>query len=459
VSDTFSPRLVPEQPRIGLPGDIYEALDRALVLHDYFGRLRGFGDTFAVPATMQLRWPLDVDGLSGLLTAAKSAVEHLLPELPHRGAVSCGEHHGQTAFEVVVKVADSTLWVLRDVMASTPDNPKAVSEAMSRWGKSDSFSRKEWGRLREDLIFEAEELAKRRQEIEEQPLDEAVGLVEGRAKVLADGPRPPNLVVRRGQRAEIGMCHDVELAQGPAAAAASQAQSEEPKSTDRPEAANARSAPAVGPSATPAEGSGKSEGFGDQGFVFRLDGALYFIAGFGERGHLPKLKGFDQLAKLVASPGAPVLMYELLGTVGDQRFLQDRHSRQEAFGPEGKRELHDKIREVKADLEQAKKENNFRLQESLQTEYERLIGFVNAGTGRRRKGRAGKDRDLNNVYDKLRSRIRGTLNTAFEKLRSMDRPMKKLADHLDLCISSEGSTFIYRPVPSISWQTEKLDQI
>ena len=68
----------------------------------------------------------------------------------------------------------------------------------------------------------------------------------------------------------------------------------------------------------------------------------------------------------------------------------------------------------------------------------------------------GKDRDLNNHFDKLRTKIWGTLNTAYQKLRNADPPMNELAAHFEGSISSEVGKFVYQPamVPLPNWKTD-----
>ncbi|HUY32964.1 MAG TPA: hypothetical protein VMV69_09300 [Pirellulales bacterium] len=199
----------------------------------------------------------------------------------------------------------------------------------------------------------------------------------------------------------------------------------------------------------PARGIGPRHVLPDEstgkGLVLRLDGGTYFIAGFGERGHLPKLKGFAQLAKLVASPGIPIPMLELSGANLDQRIVNDQQSRQATLDATAKKEADKQLRELGADIEQAMKDNDLAELGRLQQEHDDLVTHLTTATGI-----GGKDRDMNNPLDKLRPRIFGTLGTAYKKLRSSKPPMKELADHFESSISSEGPTFIYRPLHPVS---------
>jgi hypothetical protein len=65
-------------------------------------------------------------------------------------------------------------------------------------------------------------------------------------------------------------------------------------------------------------------------FMFAANGDGYFVAGFGEQGHVQKLKGFDQILRLIRTPGRPVPMIELAG--GRGRSANRRRCTQPAAG-------------------------------------------------------------------------------------------------------------------------------
>lgn len=109
--------------------------------------------------------------------------------------------------------------------------------------------------------------------------------------------------------------------------------------------------PGSKPSITTAEASQSPEQW-----LFAPSGGVYQIAGFGESGHLPAhYKGLRHIARLIQTPGKPVLMLELIGA--DQRLKNDRRSRQ-PVDPERLREINDELSELRSALDEARQENN-----------------------------------------------------------------------------------------------------
>jgi hypothetical protein len=188
-------------------------------------------------------------------------------------------------------------------------------------------------------------------------------------------------------------------------------------------------------------------------FAFYLSGTGYYIAGFGEHGHVSNLKGFQQIYLLIQTPGNPVPMLTLVEADEDERIAVDKRSQQPMLDPRAKQELYDKIAEEKADLEQAEFDNNNVEANHCREEIEKLETELRKATGL-----GGKSRDLNTNFDKLRSRIAGTLKTSYEKLQAANPPMKLLANHFELSISADGTgkAYIYRPAlnPPPEWDIE-----
>ena len=59
-------------------------------------------------------------------------------------------------------------------------------------------------------------------------------------------------------------------------------------------------------------------------FVFAPDGDGFLVAGFGERGHFRKLKGYENLQSILQAAGEPVPIFRLLGIQRDPAILIDR---------------------------------------------------------------------------------------------------------------------------------------
>jgi hypothetical protein len=175
-------------------------------------------------------------------------------------------------------------------------------------------------------------------------------------------------------------------------------------------------------------------------FLFAPSGDGYDIRGFKESGHLGGSKGLRVIARLIRTPDNHVSMLEL--SEADDRIKADRRGKQKVFDAQAKNEIKKRIDELQADLEQAREENNTvevavtqKQLEELKTHLFRAVGV------------SGKDRDLNNPFNRLRSRISNQLRRVYEKLREANPPMKQLAEHFERAISSESDTFLYRPGP------------
>jgi hypothetical protein len=188
----------------------------------------------------------------------------------------------------------------------------------------------------------------------------------------------------------------------------------------------------------------------DEEFVFAPSGNSYFIKGFGESGHLSKYKGLDVIARLVRTPGKLVSMLELVGA--DHRTKADRRSTQKVLDADAKSEIKEQLGELQADLERARKENNTVEADLAEKELEELKKQLLQATGL-----GGKDRDLNNLSNRLRPTIHAWLKTVCAALRKANPPMPLLAQHFELTISSEnGNAFVYRPGPAgPSWKTDQ----
>jgi hypothetical protein len=188
-------------------------------------------------------------------------------------------------------------------------------------------------------------------------------------------------------------------------------------------------------------------------WCFAPSGDGYFVAGFGESGHLSGYKGLADIARLIEAPGVPIPMLDLEGA--GQQLTKDRRSRQPALDATGVQQIVGQLKELRADRERALAENNSVEADAAQAQIEQLEASLATA-----KGVGGKVRDLNDLYNKLRPKIHGRLRTVYKVMREADPPMKQLADHLELSISCEGaSAFIYRPAGDPPpWQFERAEQ-
>jgi len=198
----------------------------------------------------------------------------------------------------------------------------------------------------------------------------------------------------------------------------------------------------------------KAENPPDEEYIFALAGDGYSIAGFGESGYVRKLKGVKQIAVLVQAPGQPVPMNELVGASKEERIVADKRSRQPTLDTKAKHDLKERLSEARGELERAQSVNDTVEVTHCQEEIEQLARQLKGDLGLR-----GKSRDMNDPTNRLRSRICGTLSTAYDTLKKSQPPMNELAAHFGASISAEGSAFIYRPVnkPTPKWSAVRKE--
>jgi hypothetical protein len=197
----------------------------------------------------------------------------------------------------------------------------------------------------------------------------------------------------------------------------------------------------------PATGAKPSEGAGLGEWIWAPDGNGYFVAGLGERGHFAKLKGLSMIEKLVHSPGQPVLMILLVGGTAEKP-KGDKHSKQLVMDRETLREVYNRCKVLRAEIEKDETEGRTVDADESRVELEQLKQQLKAAVGIK-----GKVRDLNDLANKLRPSIHGALDRVYGAMRKANPPLTELANHLKSAISSESATFVYRPAMQVSWKT------
>lgn len=181
----------------------------------------------------------------------------------------------------------------------------------------------------------------------------------------------------------------------------------------------------------------------DADYVFRRDGNGYLIKGLGESGHFRGTKGFDDLFRLVQSPGRQVPMAEIDSGTDSLLLVADaERSIQEALDSQAQRQIQTEVDRliVKIKAGDAGPE-----MEQLQAKLSTLESHLRRSTGLR-----GKSRDLNSANDKLRPKILGRIRTARQLLSLGNCP--RLAEHFSAAITTEGANIMYTsPGPEVLW--------
>jgi hypothetical protein len=196
-------------------------------------------------------------------------------------------------------------------------------------------------------------------------------------------------------------------------------------------------------------GVGQDKVADTEGCIWAPDGDVYLVAGFGERGHLSKLKGLAMIEKLVQSPGQPVPMALLAGCAGEQ-LNKDKRTKQPTMDMQALQEAYNRSVVLRTELQQAESEGRTLEADEHRTELEGLQRVFQSALGIR-----GKVRDLNDLANTLRPTIHAALGRVYKAMREANPPMPKLTGHLEAAIGSEVAAFAYRSgLPSYpSWKT------
>lgn len=186
--------------------------------------------------------------------------------------------------------------------------------------------------------------------------------------------------------------------------------------------------------------------------VFRIDGDGYYLKFYDEAGHVSArgAKGFHDLYRLVQSPDVPVPMLEFDAGPGAKQVGGDSRSYQPVTDREGLNDMHSRVKEITAELENIDPTApDSRLEhEELETEREKILKEI-----QRVKGWKGDFRNLNaGDLNRMKARISGRIKTARDRLLPQ---FPKLSDHFYLTISaSESRSYLYSPgVQSMKWDT------
>ncbi len=184
----------------------------------------------------------------------------------------------------------------------------------------------------------------------------------------------------------------------------------------------------------------------DSAFLFALSGSVYFIRAFGAEGYFPPLAGFNDLERLIRSPGKPVSMFELTGISADTPPVYGRRSsKQPALDNAALAAIRKDVERLRGEVEEAENDVD---REDSQKKLDVVLACLSSSTGK-----SGTPRDLNNPFGNLRSKIADRIATARRKLKDSNPSLSALADHLETpVIRAEDTDYMYDPpAPAPNW--------
>ena len=172
------------------------------------------------------------------------------------------------------------------------------------------------------------------------------------------------------------------------------------------------------------------------GSIFRREDGVWSIAYDGVGARLVELKGFHDIARLLAQPGESLHCLELTGA------SVPAEAPQEVLDPEARRQYRRRIEELQRELEQAEADNDPARAEPAREELDALIDQLAKATGL-----GGRSRQMSSAAERARSAVTWRIRSAIKKV-SAAHP--QLGQHLSNSIRT-GHFCVYAPESPTPW--------
>jgi TolB-like protein len=168
---------------------------------------------------------------------------------------------------------------------------------------------------------------------------------------------------------------------------------------------------------------------------FARQGGLWELEFAGRRALLPDMKGFSDLALLLASPRERIHCMELAGRLveGDSGTAMDAKARAACQR---------RIQDLQADLAEAERDNDFARTERLSAELDGVIEQLSAAVGL-----GGRGRRLGDPAEKARTAVTWRIRSA---IRKIGEAHPALGRHLEASIRT-GAFCAYQPENAVRW--------
>jgi hypothetical protein len=170
--------------------------------------------------------------------------------------------------------------------------------------------------------------------------------------------------------------------------------------------------------------------------VFRKDGELWTVAFEGQLSRLVEVKGFVDLAKLLARPGVEVHCLELAeraAEVSSGDVILDERAR---------REIRARAADLQHQIDEADAARDLARSERAREELDQLVEALTGAVGLR-----GRPRRLGSPAERARSAVTWRIRSAIRKI-AVAHP--RLGRHLDNAVRT-GHFCAYQPEQSILW--------
>jgi len=171
--------------------------------------------------------------------------------------------------------------------------------------------------------------------------------------------------------------------------------------------------------------------------VFQSEGDTWQIAYHGKTVHLKRVKGFFDIARMLAKPGNEFHCSDLMG-------LPVADSDDKMIDEQARTTYKQRILELQEELAESDEFNDLGRSELLREELDQLIEHLGQATGL-----GGKDRKLSAPSDKARAAVTWRIRHAILKI---ENALPDLGRHLNNTIKT-GTFCSYSPEQDIQWKT------
>lgn len=174
------------------------------------------------------------------------------------------------------------------------------------------------------------------------------------------------------------------------------------------------------------------------GNVFRREGTIWTVAFEGSGARLTELKGFHDIARLLARPRGAIHCLDLVGA-----SLESYSAAGEVLDPAARGAYHERIRELQGELEAAEARHDIGRVERVRTELDTLVEIL-----AKAMGLGGRSRKLGDPAERARSAITWRIRSAIKNIQAAH---PRLGSHLTNAIRT-GTFCVYNPETDLSWQ-------
>lgn len=171
--------------------------------------------------------------------------------------------------------------------------------------------------------------------------------------------------------------------------------------------------------------------------VFRKDGELWTLAFEGQVARLVEVKGFADLAKLLARPGVELHCLELAERTAEAAAAGDP-----ILDERARRELRARAADLQRETDEAEAANDLARAERARAALDELVEALTGAVGLR-----GRPRRLGNSAERARSAVTWRIRSAIRKIAAAH---PRLGRHLENAVRT-GHFCVYQPEEPVLW--------